>query len=59
MTKKRKNTYDYDKIKIIHTVPKMTDIEREKKKKVIGDQLYEIFLSILSQLDSDSENKRS
>ena len=57
MTKKQKNEIDYDNIKIIHTVPKMTDTEREKSKKMIGNDLYEVFLRIQSRLNLDNENK--
>lgn len=40
---------------ITHTIPKMTDTEREKSKKLIGNDLYEIFLRIQAQLNIDNE----
>lgn len=42
-------------IKIIHKTPNMADIEREKNKKRIGNDLYEIFLRIQKELKPDNE----
>ena len=50
----RKKEIDYTKTKIIHKTPKMTDIERENKKKAVGNDLYEIFLRIQGKLNSES-----
>jgi len=38
------------RIKIIHTVPKLSDIEKSNKQKQIGNDLYEIFSRIQSEL---------
>ena len=38
-------------IKIIHTVPNLSDIEKNKKQKQIGNDLYEIFAKIQSELN--------
>jgi hypothetical protein len=46
-------------IKIIHTVPDMSEIEREHNRKIIGNDLYEVFLRIqaeLKNLESEKEN---
>lgn len=40
---------------VIHTVPDMSDEEREKTKRMIGNDLYEIFLRIQARLDNDNE----
>ena len=52
MNKNEQKEIGNGKIKVINTVPKMTDLEREKSKKIIGNDLYEIFTRIQSQLKS-------
>ena len=42
-------------VKVIHTVPVMTDTEREATKKRIGNDLYEIFTRIQKELGLDNE----
>lgn len=44
-----------EQVKMIHTVPVMTDTERDAAKKRIGSDLYEIFLRIQAELNLDSE----
>jgi len=46
----RKNDVTDKQIKIIHTVPKLSDIEKNKKQKQIGNDLYEIFSKIQAEL---------
>lgn len=41
--------------KVIHTVPVMTDTERDATKKRIGSDLYEIFMRIQAELHLDNE----
>lgn len=41
--------------KVIHTVPVMTDTERNAAKKRIGSDLYEIFMRIQAELNIDNE----
>lgn len=41
--------------KVIHTVPVMTDTERDAAKKRIGSDLYEIFMRIQAELHLDNE----
>ena len=46
-------------IKIIHAVPDMSEIEREHNRKIIGNDLYEVFLRIqaeLKNLESEKQN---
>lgn len=40
--------------KVIHTVPIMTDTERDAAKKRIGSDLYEIFMRIQAELHLDN-----
>lgn len=44
-----------EQVKVIHTVPNMTDTERDAAKKRIGSDLYEIFMRIQAELNLDSE----
>ena len=47
-------TVDYQgkPVKIIDTVPTMSDAEQDKTKKRIGNDLYEIFLKIKDELEN-------
>lgn len=40
-----------EQAKVIHTVPVMTDTERDAAKKRIGSDLYEIFMRIQIELN--------
>lgn len=40
--------------KVIHTVPVMTDTERDAAKKRVGSDLYEIFMRIQAELHLDN-----
>lgn len=42
-----------EQIKVIHTVPVMTDTERNAAKKRIGSDLYEIFMRIQTELNPE------
>lgn len=44
-----------EQTKVIHTVPVMTDTERNAAKKRIGSDLYEIFIRIQAELNLDNE----
>ena len=45
-----------EQMKVIHTLPVMTDAERNVAKKRIGSDLYEIFMRIQAELCLDNEN---
>ncbi len=46
---------DSKRVKVIHTLPVMTDAERDLAKKRIGNDLYEILMRIQAELQLDSE----
>ena len=46
---------DDEQMKVIHTIPVMTDAERDAAKKRIGSDLYEIFMRIQAELCLDNE----
>ena len=45
-----------EQVTVIHTIPVMTDTERNAAKKRIGSDLYEIFVRIQAELQFDNEN---
>lgn len=47
-----------EQVKVIHTVPVMTDTERDAAKRRIGSDLYEIFMRIQAELNLDSESHK-
>jgi len=53
-----KNVKDNDlkkQIKIIHSIPNLSDVERESIKKIISNDLHEIFFRIQSKIKFESE----
>ncbi len=46
---------DNKRVKVIHTLPVMTEAERDAAKKRIGNDLYEIFMRIQAELHLDNE----
>jgi hypothetical protein len=46
---------DNEQVQVIHTVPVMTDDERNAATKRIGSDLYEIFMRIQEELGLDNE----
>ena len=49
---------DSEQVKVIHSIPAMTDTERDAAKKRIGSDLYEIFMRIQTELGLDNENSQ-
>ncbi len=54
MIKKDEKHEESNHFKVIHTIPKMSISDREKKTQMIGNDLYEVFIRIQSQLASES-----
>ena len=52
---KKKNDAADKQIKIIHTIPRLSDIEKDKLGKQIGNDLYDIFVKIHAELKNESE----
>jgi hypothetical protein len=56
---KKEVTKEQKPMRIIHTVPNMTDYERSMAKKRIGSDLCEIFSRVYSKLNVESETTYS
>jgi len=56
-TEKMEDNNMEKQMKFIHIVPNLSDIERERAGKCIGNELYEIFIRILAELKSLKSGK--
>ena len=54
-----KKQEDVQQLKVIHTVPAMTETERATAKKRAGKDLYEVFARIKEALNLESELQNS
>lgn len=58
VTAKHKNNKK-EQVKIVHTIPIMSDEERTKERKKMGNELYKIFKKICEEFNIESEKQKN